>query len=177
MHEGLTQLLTDIVTILGVGILLEWKFGFVQIGLLYLISGAGGSIFSTLFIMTSVIVGASGALAGLRGGTLSNIAIEYWSLHLDKYNDNFANMGGLIIGILIRFVIFTRPPVNRVCCTALSIVTFVGLLIGVVLTLKGVNLVITVHGAVTLIVFLSHIGVANTKELIVKVLNLEIFCT
>ncbi|WJX66211.1 hypothetical protein P8452_50790 [Trifolium repens] len=144
MHEGLTQLLTDIVTILGVGILLEWKFGFVQIGLLYLISGAGGSIFSTLFIMTSVIVGASGALAGLRGGTLSYIAIEYWSLHLDKGFD----------------------------CLIVSF-----LLIGVVLTLKGVNLVITVHGAFTLIVFLSHIGVANTKELIVKVLNLEIFCT
>jgi hypothetical protein len=34
--------------------------------------------------MTSVTVGASGALAGLRGGTLSDIAIEYWSLHLDK---------------------------------------------------------------------------------------------
>jgi hypothetical protein len=34
--------------------------------------------------MTSVTVGASGALAGLSGGTLSDIAIEYWSLHLDK---------------------------------------------------------------------------------------------
>jgi hypothetical protein len=39
------------------------------------------------------------------------------------------------------------------------------LLIGVVLTLKGVNIV---HGAVILIVFLSHIGVASTEELIVK---------
>ncbi|KAK2366624.1 hypothetical protein QL285_079985 [Trifolium repens] len=106
---------------------------------------------------------------GLSGGTLSDIAIEYWSLHLDKgldrliaidvmfinvavtilqHDDNFANLGGLIIGILIGFVIFTclRSEFGD-------------------------------HGAVTLIVFLTHIGVASTKELIVKVLNLEILCT
>ncbi|KAK2381237.1 RHOMBOID protein [Trifolium repens] len=84
VHEDLTQLSTDIVTLLVVAIPLEQKFGFVRVGLLYMISGLVGSLFSSLFIQTSVTVGASGALAGLTERSLSNIVIEYWKSHLPK---------------------------------------------------------------------------------------------
>jgi membrane associated rhomboid family serine protease len=49
-----------------------------------MISGLVGSLFSSLFIQTSVTVGASGALAGLIERSLSNIVIEYWKSHLPK---------------------------------------------------------------------------------------------
>ncbi|MCI29661.1 inactive rhomboid protein 1-like [Trifolium medium] len=75
-------MLTDIVTLCGVGIELEQQFGFVRVGLLYLISGLGGSLVSALFIQSRVTVGASGALAGLAGGSISKTFIEYWTLHL-----------------------------------------------------------------------------------------------
>ncbi|PNX72981.1 inactive rhomboid protein 1-like, partial [Trifolium pratense] len=161
LHEGLSQLITDTVTLLGVGIPLERKHGFVRVALLYLISGLGGSILSALFIETGVTVGASGALAGLTGGSLSVIIIEYFMLHLDKgldsliaivlmfanvaatvlqHGDNFRNIGGSIIGFGFGFVIFSRPPVNRLRRSAVLIVIIVGLLAGMVMLLKGVNL-------------------------------------
>ncbi|XP_045792189.1 RHOMBOID-like protein 2 [Trifolium pratense] len=143
LHEGFTQLLTDVVSICGVGIRLEQQFGFVRVGLLYLISGLGGSLVSALFIKSRVTVGASGALAGLAGGAISKTFIEYWTLHLPmgfdlslavfmmlinvvvtivQHGDNFVNLGGSIVGVLFGFVIFIRPPVNRLRSTALLII-------------------------------------------------------
>ena len=55
----------------------------VRIGLLYVISGLGGSIMSGLFIQSSISVGASGALFGLLGGMLSEL-ITNWTLYASK---------------------------------------------------------------------------------------------
>ncbi|GJN05188.1 hypothetical protein PR202_ga22797 [Eleusine coracana subsp. coracana] len=102
----------------------------VRIGLVYLISGFGGSLMSALFIQsTTVSVGASGALFGLIGSMLSEL-ITNWSLYANKVAalvililvivlnlglgllprvDNFAHIGGLISGFLLGFVFFIRP--------------------------------------------------------------------
>lgn len=53
------------------------------IGLLYVISGFGGSLLSALFIQTNISVGASGALFGLLGGMLSEL-ITNWSMYDNK---------------------------------------------------------------------------------------------
>ncbi|CAJ2676270.1 unnamed protein product [Trifolium pratense] len=120
----------------------------VRVGLLYIISSLGGSLVYALFIQSRITVGASGALAGLAGGSIAKSFIEYWTLHLPlmgfdlslvvsmilvnvvvtivQHGDNFANLGGSIIGALFGFVIFTRPPLNRLRSTALLIVIFVG---------------------------------------------------
>jgi membrane associated rhomboid family serine protease len=45
----------------------------VRVGLVYLISGFGGSLMSALFIQSSVSVGASRALFGLVGSMLSEL--------------------------------------------------------------------------------------------------------
>ncbi|WJX48195.1 hypothetical protein P8452_34791 [Trifolium repens] len=50
-----------------------------------------------------------------------------------QHGDNFANIGGSIFGIGFGFVIFTRPLVNRLCCTAVLIIAIVGLLIGMII--------------------------------------------
>jgi membrane associated rhomboid family serine protease len=55
----------------------------VRIGLVYLISGFGGSLMSALFIQSNFSVGASGALFGLIGSMLSEL-ITNWSLHANK---------------------------------------------------------------------------------------------
>jgi len=55
----------------------------VRIGLVYLISGFGGSLMSALFIQSNVSVGASGALFGLIGSVLSEL-ITNWSLYANK---------------------------------------------------------------------------------------------
>ena len=59
-----------------------WKFA-VRIGIVYLVSGFGGSILSALFIRKSISVGASGALFGLLGAMLSEL-ITNWSIYTNK---------------------------------------------------------------------------------------------
>lgn len=55
----------------------------VRIGLLYVISGFGGSLLSSLFIQSNISVGASGALFGLLGGMLSEL-ITNWTIYSNK---------------------------------------------------------------------------------------------
>lgn len=55
----------------------------VRIGIIYLLSGFGGSVLSTLFIRNSISVGASGALFGLLGAMLSEL-ITNWSIYSNK---------------------------------------------------------------------------------------------
>ena len=51
--------------------------------MLYVLSGIGGSILSTLFIRKTISVGASGALFGLLGATLSEL-LTNWSIYANK---------------------------------------------------------------------------------------------
>jgi len=55
----------------------------VLIGLLFVISGFGGSLLSALFIQSNISVGASGALFGLLGGMLSEL-ITNWTIYENK---------------------------------------------------------------------------------------------
>ncbi|KAK3034279.1 hypothetical protein RJ639_032214 [Escallonia herrerae] len=101
----------------------------VRIGLLYLISGFGGSLLSALFIQSNISVGASGAVFGLLGGMLSEL-ITNWTIYANKVTallilvviivinlgvgilphvDNFAHLGGFASGFLLGFVFLIRP--------------------------------------------------------------------
>lgn len=62
------------------------NFGYflaVRVGILYLLSGFGGSILSCLFIQKSISVGASGALFGLLGAMLSEL-LTNWTIYSNK---------------------------------------------------------------------------------------------
>lgn len=54
-----------------------------RIGIVYLLSGFGGSILSALFIQKNISVGASGALFGLLGAMLSEL-ITNWTIYSNK---------------------------------------------------------------------------------------------
>ncbi|KAF5476042.1 hypothetical protein F2P56_007787 [Juglans regia] len=129
LHAGVFHLLANMLSLLVIGIRLEREFGFVRIGLLYVISGFGGSILSGLFIQSNISVGASGALFGLLGGMLSEL-ITNWTLYSNKlaalltllviiavnlavgilpHVDNFAHIGGFLSGFLLGFVFLIRP--------------------------------------------------------------------
>ncbi|KAI7982812.1 RHOMBOID-like protein 1 [Camellia lanceoleosa] len=125
LHAGVLHVLANMVSLLFVGIRLEEEFGFVRIGLLYIISGLGGSLLSALFIRTTISVGASGALFGLLGGMLAEL-LTNWTIYTNKlaalltliliiainlavgilpHVDNFAHVGGFVTGFFLGFVL------------------------------------------------------------------------
>ncbi|KAG1362303.1 RHOMBOID-like protein 2 [Cocos nucifera] len=129
LHAGVVHLLANMLSLLFIGIRLEQQFGFVRIGTIYLLSGFGGSILSSLFIRNSISVGASGALFGLLGAMLSEL-ITNWTIYANKaaalltllviivinlavgilpHVDNFAHIGGFLTGFLLGFVLLIRP--------------------------------------------------------------------
>jgi len=62
----------------------------VRIGIIYLFSGFGGSVLSSLFIRNNISVGASGALFGLLGAMLSEL-ITNWSIYSNKVSIESSN--------------------------------------------------------------------------------------
>ncbi|KAF8379439.1 hypothetical protein HHK36_028875 [Tetracentron sinense] len=129
LHAGVIHLLANMLSLVFIGIRLEQQFGFVRIGIVYLLSGFGGSILSSLFIQNNISVGASGALFGLLGAMLSEL-ITNWTIYSNKaaalftlviiiainlavgilpHVDNFAHIGGFLTGYLLGFVMLLRP--------------------------------------------------------------------
>ncbi|GER34969.1 rhomboid family protein [Striga asiatica] len=129
LHAGIIHLLANMLSLVFIGIRLEQHFGFVRIGIIYLLSGFGGSVLSSLFIRNRISVGASGALFGLLGAMLSEL-ITNWSIYTNKvaalltllvivainlvvgilpHVDNFAHIGGFLTGFLLGFILLPRP--------------------------------------------------------------------
>ncbi len=102
----------------------------------YLISGLGGSLLSSLFLENDEIgVGASGALFGLFGGSVSGIITNstiYYStcgalctliilvavnlgVGLLPFVDNFAHIGGFLSGFLLGFVLLMKLQYGWMC--------------------------------------------------------------
>ncbi|CAL9214740.1 unnamed protein product [Arabidopsis halleri] len=132
LHAGIFHLFTNMFNVIIFGIRLEQQFGFIRIGLIYLISGFGGSILSALFLQNSISVGASGALLGLMGAMLSELLIN-WTIYESKLGalftilfiiavdlaigllpwvDNFAHIGGLLTGFFLGFILLIQPQVG-----------------------------------------------------------------
>nr|CAD1817639.1 unnamed protein product [Ananas comosus var. bracteatus] len=129
LHAGVVHILANMISLLLIGIRLEQEFGFVKIGLIYVISGLGGSLLSALFIQSNISVGASGAVFGLLGAMLSELIMN-WTIYANKFAalvsllfivvinlavgilphvDNFAHIGGFLSGFLLGFVFLIRP--------------------------------------------------------------------
>ncbi|CAN6480737.1 unnamed protein product [Victoria cruziana] len=129
LHAGLIHLIANMLSLLFIGIRLELQFGFIRIGIIYLLSGFGGSVLSSLFTKNSISVGASGALFGILGAMLSEL-ITNWTIYSNKaaalvtltiiiainlvvgivpYVDNFAHIGGFLTGFFLGFILLVRP--------------------------------------------------------------------
>ncbi|XP_047312974.1 RHOMBOID-like protein 1, partial [Impatiens glandulifera] len=129
LHAGVFHVMANMFSLVFVGIRLEQEFGCLKVGLLYIISGIGGSLLSALFVHDTISVGASGALFGLLGGMLSEL-LTNWTIYANKlaalmtlitiiiinlavgilpHVDNFAHLGGFFSGFLLGFVFLLRP--------------------------------------------------------------------
>lgn len=129
LHAGIIHLLSNMLCLVLIGIRLEQQFGFMKIGLIYLLSGFGGSVLSSIFIRNSISVGASSALFGLLGAMISEL-LTNWTIYSNKVMasltllvmiainlaigllprvDNFAHIGGLVVGFLLGFILLPRP--------------------------------------------------------------------
>ncbi|XP_065869208.1 RHOMBOID-like protein 5 [Euphorbia lathyris] len=134
LHAGVAHLFANMTSLLFIGIRLEEEFGFLRIGALYLISGFGGSLMSSLNTKPNISVGASGALLGLLGCMLSELLIN-WTIYVNKCAaissllliialnlalglvprvDNSAHMGGFFSGFLLGFILLMRPQYGYV---------------------------------------------------------------
>ncbi|XP_022777134.1 RHOMBOID-like protein 5 [Durio zibethinus] len=136
LHAGVIHLVANMMSLLFMGIRLEQEFGFLRIGLLYMISGFGGSLRSALTPgrRETISVGASGALFGLLGAMLSEL-ITNWTSYKNKcealstmlliitlnlavgflpHVDNSAHIGGFISGFLAGFILLMRPQFGYV---------------------------------------------------------------
>lgn len=71
-----------------------------RVGAIYMLSGIGGSILSTLFIKNNISVGASGALFGLLGAMLSEL-LTNWTIYANKVRQLFVpiTIGKYIISL------------------------------------------------------------------------------
>lgn len=134
LHAGVIHIVVNMLSLLVIGIKLEQEFGFFKIGIIYLLSGLGGSLLSSLFLQNKISVGASGAVFGLLGAMLSEL-ITNWSMYESKcgalitlivvvvlnlavgilpHVDNFAHIGGFIVGFLAGFVLLMQPQCDYV---------------------------------------------------------------
>jgi membrane associated rhomboid family serine protease len=129
LHAGVLHLVANMLSLIFIGLRLEQQFGYVRIGAIYLLSGLGGSVLSSLFIRNHISVGASGALFGLLGAMLSEL-LTNWTIYTNKvaavitllfviavnlalgilpHVNNFAHIGGFLTGFLLGFVLLMRP--------------------------------------------------------------------
>ncbi|TYI52572.1 hypothetical protein E1A91_D12G257900v1 [Gossypium mustelinum] len=129
LHGGLIHLFANVLSFVFIGIRHEQQFGYVRVGVIYLLSGFGGGILSSLFMQHTTTVGASGALFGLIGAMCSEF-LTNWTIYTYKVTavitfiaiivlnlavgvlphiDNFANIGGFFTGFLLGFVLLFRP--------------------------------------------------------------------
>ncbi|KVI11950.1 Peptidase S54, rhomboid [Cynara cardunculus var. scolymus] len=107
----------------------------VRIGLLYVLSGIGGSILSSLFVRTIISVGASGALFGLLGGMLSELLIN-WTIYANKV----AALSTLVFVVLINMAVGILPHVDNFAHLGGFFSGFLlGFTVGLVLVIRGVN--------------------------------------
>ncbi|CAN1751936.1 RHOMBOID-like protein 3 [Linum perenne] len=123
LHAGVIHLVANMLSLVFIGVRL------VRVGIIYLVSGFGGSVLSSLFIRSGISVGASGALFGLLGAMLSEL-LTNWTIYSNKaaamitllviiavnlaigilpHVDNFAHIGGFLTGFLLGFILLPRP--------------------------------------------------------------------
>jgi membrane associated rhomboid family serine protease len=124
LHVGIFHFVLNMCAQLRVGKSLEEQYGTVRIVPIYIACGVYGNIMSAVFLPGQVSVGASGSLFGFLGVLLSDL-IQNWNLlkspamnlcgllvtivialavGLLPGVDNFAHIGGFIMGIVTGFV-------------------------------------------------------------------------
>lgn len=135
LHSGFLHIAMNMVILNDISKTVERLLGSFKFLIMYLIAGAGGSLFSLFFTPVGVSVGASGAVFGVFGALMAflllhrkeipnaifvesfkslfafvllNILIGFASQH----TDNAAHIGGLLFGFLEGLVLLNRKALS-----------------------------------------------------------------
>lgn len=127
LHGGIIHIFFNMSALNIIGREVEAVYGSKRYIAIYVISALGGSVFSYLFKPNSISVGASGAIFGLLGAMLifglkerDKIGKQYMKNILETIGlnviigitipniDNFAHLGGLILGAITSFILFKK---------------------------------------------------------------------
>lgn len=124
LHGGILHLACNMYSLYAVGTQVERIYGKVKYIIIYILSALGASVLSYLLAPRSLSVGASGAIFGVLGailvfvikeknklskGALGNIlsviALNLYIGFTIPNIDNYAHIGGLIVGIIISIIL------------------------------------------------------------------------
>eukprot|EP01111_Echinosteliopsis_oligospora_P003950 TRINITY_DN1621_c0_g1_i2.p1 TRINITY_DN1621_c0_g1~~TRINITY_DN1621_c0_g1_i2.p1 ORF type:complete len:403 (+),score=107.52 TRINITY_DN1621_c0_g1_i2:240-1448(+) len=131
LHVGFIHFAMNMLTQLRVGLALERAYGPHRIIPIYMFCGVFGNILSSVMLPAQLQVGASGSLFGFTGVLLADL-LQNWSVVQNPGKslfsliagslfsfilglilpgvDNFAHLGGLVMGILTGFIFL--PSLN-----------------------------------------------------------------
>ena len=131
LHGSLIHILCNMYALYALGPQVEILFGRVKYIIIYLLSAIGGSLLSYKFSPSSLSIGASGAIFGLFGAmvvfvlkykdripkrVLNNLFGVIILNLLIGFNlqgiDNFAHIGGLLVGALVAFLFLMQKTRN-----------------------------------------------------------------
>jgi membrane associated rhomboid family serine protease len=129
LHGSLMHIIFNMWVLMDIGPQLEELFGSARFFFIYVITGIGGYVLSSLRGHFSV--GGSGALLGLIGVMLAittgrrsasmqmlRSQIIRWLIYIAVWGllfpgiDNFAHFGGLVTGFVLGKIMMDRPPVS-----------------------------------------------------------------
>ena len=132
LHGSLIHILCNMYALYALGPQVEILFGRVKYIIIYLLSAIGGSLLSYKFSPSSLSIGASGAIFGLFGAmvvfvlkykdripkkVLNNLFGVIILNLLIGFNlqgiDNFAHIGGLLVGALVAFLFLMQKTRNE----------------------------------------------------------------
>ena len=131
LHGGIIHIFCNMYALYALGPQIEILFGRVKYIIIYLFSAIGGSLLSYIFSPSSLSIGASGAIFGLFGAmvvfvlkykdripkkVLNNLFGVIILNLLIGFNlqgiDNFAHIGGLLVGALVAFLFLMQKTRN-----------------------------------------------------------------
>lgn len=124
LHAGIVHYILNLLTQIVLCTLLEIRYGSIIVAIVYILSGISGNVWSAIFTPGLISVGASGSLFGITGmflvefikrfNTIAHpiktlifyliIIISSFGLGLLPYIDNYAHLGGFIIGIELGMI-------------------------------------------------------------------------
>lgn len=131
LHGGIVHILCNMYALYAIGPQVEILYGRVKYIVIYFFSAIGGSLLSYIFSPSSLSIGASGAIFGLFGAmvvfvlkykdripkrVLNNLFGVILLNLLIGFNlqgiDNFAHIGGLLVGALVAFLFLIQKTRN-----------------------------------------------------------------
>ena len=136
LHWDIEHIVSNMIFLVGLGQMIEPAIGHVRYGILYMLSGLGGSILSAAYSLLTQdyynAAGASGAIFGLIGALFILVLIgrgNYKGVTMNRmifavvymiysgvrgdHIDNWAHIGGLVSGVVIMAVMHVIAQFRR----------------------------------------------------------------